>query len=96
MLLLEESEATGVEEFEERVEEVEEEEEGGELAIEQLKLLVNVTRMWHRVLQGLESIESIVALSKTPSKATRKKKAAATRAKKPSKKRARKASTKRR
>lgn len=49
-------------EFEEKVEETGEEEEVGEIVIEQLKLLVDVTKTWQRVLQGVEPLETVKSL----------------------------------
>lgn len=61
-----------VAESEERVEEIEEE-EPGEIVLEQLKLLVNVTKTWQRVLQGLEPLESVISLLQPQTKPTSKK-----------------------
>ncbi|ADV65482.1 hypothetical protein [Desulfurococcus mucosus] len=56
MLLSDEEEFTGEEVLEE---EEEYEEEGKEIRIEQLKLLIDVTKLWRRVLQGEASIDEL-------------------------------------
>lgn len=70
MLFYEEENKSEVEEVHaEEKEETTEEEEEGELVIEQLKLLINVSKTWQKVLQGQESIEVLKSLFKPLAKA---------------------------
>ncbi|MEM4535101.1 MAG: hypothetical protein QW764_03550 [Desulfurococcaceae archaeon] len=72
MLFYEEEYRSDIEEAREKEEEmVVEEEEEGELVVEQLKLLVKVSRTWQQVLQGQESVDALKSLYKPAMKPVR-------------------------
>jgi hypothetical protein len=77
-LFIEEGEVEEAYVGEEKVEgeeEAEEVEERGEVMLDQLKLLIDVTKLWRKVLRGEESISafsSIIAPVKTPIEVSKK------------------------